>query len=97
MKLLLAALLLPMPAPAPTEIFSDVTAQAGITWEQFNGESPERYLVETTSGASPSLISTMTACLIFSSSTAERPPTVRARSRSGTRSTETSVTDALRT
>lgn len=32
------------------EFFTDVTAQAGITWRQFNGESPDRFLVETMGG-----------------------------------------------
>ena len=50
MRPLLVALLFPLPALAPTKIFTDVTAQAGITWKQFNGESPERYLLETTTG-----------------------------------------------
>lgn len=31
-------------------IFSDVTAQAGLTWRQFNGFSPDRYLIETMGG-----------------------------------------------
>jgi enediyne biosynthesis protein E4 len=35
---------------APGEIFTDVTAEAGITWRQFNGESPDRFLVETMGG-----------------------------------------------
>ena len=34
----------------PTTIFSDVTADAGITWRQFNGFSPDRYLIETMGG-----------------------------------------------
>lgn len=32
------------------EIFTDVTAQAGITWRQFSGESPEHHLIETMGG-----------------------------------------------
>src|SRR5882762_671245 len=28
-------------------IFADVTAEAGITWKQFNGFSSDRYLIET--------------------------------------------------
>jgi hypothetical protein len=31
-------------------IFSDVTDNAGITWRQFNGFSPDRYLIETMGG-----------------------------------------------
>jgi len=34
----------------PEPIFSDVTAEAGITWRQFNGFSPDRYLIETMGG-----------------------------------------------
>lgn len=34
----------------PTTIFSDVTADAGITWRQFNGFSPDRYLIEIMGG-----------------------------------------------
>jgi len=34
----------------PKPIFSDVTAEAGITWRQFNGISPDRYLIETMGG-----------------------------------------------
>jgi enediyne biosynthesis protein E4 len=37
-------------APARGEIFTDATAEAGITWRQFNGESPDRFLVETMGG-----------------------------------------------
>ena len=32
------------------EIFSDVIEQAGIAWHQFNGESPDRFLIETMGG-----------------------------------------------
>lgn len=35
---------------APPEIFTDVTQQAGITWKQFSGESPDRFLIETMGG-----------------------------------------------
>ncbi len=35
---------------AAMPIFSDVTAEAGITWRQFNGLSPDRYLIETMGG-----------------------------------------------
>lgn len=34
----------------PSEIFTDVTDQAGITWQHFNGESPDRFLIETMGG-----------------------------------------------
>jgi hypothetical protein len=37
-------------AADPKPIFSDVTAEAGITWRQFNGPSPDRYLIETMGG-----------------------------------------------
>lgn len=38
-------------AAAPQEpIFTDVTAQAGISWRQFNGASPDRLLIETMGG-----------------------------------------------
>jgi hypothetical protein len=37
-------------ADAPGAFFTDVTVQAGISWTHFNGESPARYLVETTTG-----------------------------------------------
>ncbi len=31
-------------------IYADVTQQAGITWQQFSGESPDRFLIETMGG-----------------------------------------------
>ena len=31
-------------------VFSDVTAEAGITWQHFSGLSPDRYLIETMGG-----------------------------------------------
>jgi enediyne biosynthesis protein E4 len=31
-------------------LFADVTGQAGITWNQFAGESPDRFLIETMGG-----------------------------------------------
>src|SRR3979409_785606 len=34
----------------PKPIFSDVTAEAGLSWRQFNGFSPDRYLIETMGG-----------------------------------------------
>jgi len=33
-----------------TAIFTDVTQQAGITWQHFSGESPDRFLIETMGG-----------------------------------------------
>jgi enediyne biosynthesis protein E4 len=32
------------------DIFTDVTASAGITWKHFNGESPDAHLIETKNG-----------------------------------------------
>ena len=32
------------------EIFTDVTQDAGITWQHFSGESPDRFLIETMGG-----------------------------------------------
>ncbi len=32
------------------EIFTDVTAQAGIVWRHDNGESDDRFLIEATCG-----------------------------------------------
>jgi len=46
---LLPARLIGVDAPAKP-IFSDVTTEAGITWRQFNGFSPDRYLIETMGG-----------------------------------------------
>src|SRR6476660_8119818 len=34
----------------PREIFSDVTDTAGITWKQFSGESPDRFMIEAAGG-----------------------------------------------
>ena len=34
----------------PGEIFSDVTDRAGITWKQFSGESPDRFMIEAAGG-----------------------------------------------
>ena len=31
-------------------IFSDVTAEAGLTWRHFNGFSPDRHLIEAMGG-----------------------------------------------
>lgn len=36
--------------PVNMQIFVDVTGQAGITWRQFAGESPDRFLIETMGG-----------------------------------------------
>jgi len=33
-----------------TEIFTDATDSAGITWKHFNGESPDAHLIETKNG-----------------------------------------------
>ena len=41
---------IPAAASASNEIFTDITAQAGITWQQFGGESPDRFLIETMGG-----------------------------------------------
>lgn len=46
---LLAALLL-LAAPAAPPIYRDITTTAGISWRHFNGQSPDRYLVESTTG-----------------------------------------------
>lgn len=40
----------PATASASNEIFTDITEQAGITWQQFGGESPDRFLIETMGG-----------------------------------------------
>lgn len=42
------SLLLALPAGAP--LYREITAEAGITWRHFNGQSAERYLVESTTG-----------------------------------------------
>ena len=34
----------------PVEIFTDVTAAAGITWKQFSGESSDRFMIEAAGG-----------------------------------------------
>src|SRR5215472_13162084 len=41
---------LPATASASNEIFTDITEQAGITWQQFGGESPDRFLIEAMGG-----------------------------------------------
>ena len=35
---------------ASKEIFTDITEQAGITWQQFGGKSQDRFLIETMGG-----------------------------------------------
>jgi len=37
-------------SPTAAELFTDVTAQAGITWRQFSGASEDRFLIETMGG-----------------------------------------------
>jgi hypothetical protein len=37
-------------AQSATDIFTDVTEEAGITWKHFNGESPDAHLIETKNG-----------------------------------------------
>jgi enediyne biosynthesis protein E4 len=44
------AILVASSSSAPNQIFTDVTAEAGITWKQFSGESPDRFLIETMGG-----------------------------------------------
>jgi hypothetical protein len=39
-----------MPAYENTELFTDVTQQAGITWQHFSGQSDDRFLLETMGG-----------------------------------------------
>jgi enediyne biosynthesis protein E4 len=46
--LLLLALVARADGPGP--LFTDITAQVGIRWTHFNGESAARYLVESTTG-----------------------------------------------
>ena len=41
---------IPGTASASSEVFTDITEQAGITWQQFGGESPDRFLIETMGG-----------------------------------------------
>src|SRR5215813_5717892 len=40
----------PATTSASNEIFTDITEQAGITWQQFGGESQDRFLIETMGG-----------------------------------------------
>jgi hypothetical protein len=44
------ALLQSPPPSKDHEIFSDITEQAGISWQQFSGESSDRFLIETMGG-----------------------------------------------
>jgi hypothetical protein len=37
-------------SPTATELFTDVTAQAGITWRHFSGASEDHFLIETMGG-----------------------------------------------
>jgi len=37
-------------AASAKDLFTDVTQEAGITWKHFSGESPDRFLIETTGG-----------------------------------------------
>ena len=48
MRLLVLAVLLAGPSMPP--LFRDVTVQAGISWRHFSGQSPDRFLVESTTG-----------------------------------------------
>ena len=50
MKQLLFLVGLSVFALGPPALFTDVTQQAGIRWTEFNGQSPERFLVESTTG-----------------------------------------------
>jgi len=45
-----AALALALAAAVVAPVYRDVTSAAGIAWRQFNGESPDRFLVESTTG-----------------------------------------------
>ncbi|MGH9448363.1 MAG: FG-GAP repeat domain-containing protein, partial [Terriglobia bacterium] len=38
------------PVPAQQGAFTDITNAAGVTWRHFNGESPDRFLIEATTG-----------------------------------------------
>src|SRR5206468_8441246 len=40
----------PEPFQSAGDIFTDVTDAAGISWKHFNGESEDRFLIETSSG-----------------------------------------------
>ena len=39
-----------LPVTSTKDIFTDITQQAGITWQQFSGKSPDRFLIETMGG-----------------------------------------------
>ncbi len=45
-----AALALVFASILPPAVFVDVTATSGISWRHWNGQSADRYLVETTTG-----------------------------------------------
>src|SRR4051794_448777 len=40
----------PASALLAKQIFTDITQEAGMTWRQFSGESPDRFLIETMGG-----------------------------------------------
>lgn len=40
----------PSMASSDSDLFTDITREAGITWQQFGGESPDRLLIETMGG-----------------------------------------------
>lgn len=49
--LVITLCLLPLAAAVgPEEFFTDVTEAAGITWKQFSGESPDRFMIEAAGG-----------------------------------------------
>lgn len=50
MRIALVAGLLAWAQPALPPLFRDVAATAGITWRHFNGQSPDRFLLESTTG-----------------------------------------------
>ena len=57
---------IPATASASNEIFTDITEQAGITWQQFGGESPDRFLYRNhRAEVSRSSMSTTTDCSTF--------------------------------
>ena len=49
---ILTALFVPLltAGAADREIFTDVTSSAGLAWQQFSGESPDRIMIEAASG-----------------------------------------------
>src|SRR5262249_28798619 len=40
----------PGPGSVASDVFTEITDEAGITWKNFNGESEDRFLIEATSG-----------------------------------------------